>query len=314
MDKKVYTRGLAGQCWYNFTESFAYALLLRPTPKELTYLPKVHYGQEKKQYINIYYPTALENKKKPLFIYIHGGGWISGITEMRNNYISHWAKLGFFTASVSYTVAPQKEYPGQIKEIFSAIDFLFANKEKYGIDTENIGIAGDSAGGYFISYVAAAMADKAILDKQGIEFRHYDDFSLKAMVFHSGCYNLEKLMDSEYPQSKFPDIKMMVSTFVGKSRKETVQWLKTEEGKLATPKISEAFPPMFIGWTTRDWLWYEAFDLMKELDRYGVPYQQFKGDGIIGNHAWTIVTVFKKGKKCFEESKDFVTKYLPEYF
>ena len=132
MDRKMYLRGMAGQYWYNFTEGLAYALLYRPTPKELIYEKKVPYGKEKKQYINILHRKDLEREKKPLFIYIHGGGWISGITEMRNNYISSWAKEGFFTASISYTVAPQKQYPDPIQEIYDAIDFLFDNKEKYG--------------------------------------------------------------------------------------------------------------------------------------------------------------------------------------
>lgn len=314
MDKKLYVRGMAGQYWYNFTEGLAYTLLYRPTPSDIVYEPKVKYGKEKMQYINMYYQKALEKKKKPLFIYVHGGGWISGITEMRNNYIMNWAKLGFFTASISYTYAPQKVFPYQLKEIFSAIDYLFDNKDKYNFDTDNIVVAGESAGGYFISYLAAAADDKELLSKLGIEFRHKDEFSIKAMVSHCGGYNVHRLTDSEKPQSKFPDIKMMLRTFFGKSKDEIIPWLKSEEGKLASPPVTKGFPPMFISWCSRDYLRYEAFDLMKELDELGVPYEVFKGDGIIGNHAWTIVTVFKKGKECFEKSKEFVLPYLPEYF
>ncbi len=309
MDKKVYIRGMAGQCWYNFTEALAYGLLYRPVPKELVYEKKVPYGKEKKQYLNIFYQKNSDNKK-PLFLYIHGGGWISGITEMRNNYISNWAKTGFVTVSVSYTVAPQKKYPESLQEIYDAIDYIFDNREKYNIDTDNIVIAGESAGGYYIMYLASAIADKTLIEKAGLKFRHRDEFSVKAMVSHCGCYNLESLLDSTKSQSKFPDVKMMVSTFLGKSRREAELWLKTEEGKLASPKVSKDYPPVFITWCTRDWLRYEAFDLMKDLEQAGVPYGQFKGDGIIGNHAWTIVTVFKKGRECFEKTKEFVMPYL----
>ena len=37
MDKKVYTRGLAGQYWYNFTEALAMVATYRPVPKNVTY-------------------------------------------------------------------------------------------------------------------------------------------------------------------------------------------------------------------------------------------------------------------------------------
>ncbi|MEE1320497.1 MAG: alpha/beta hydrolase [Acutalibacteraceae bacterium] len=310
MDRKIYLRGMVGQCWYNFTEGLAYALLYRPIPKELIYEKKVPYGKEKKQYINILHRKDLEGKKKPVFIYIHGGGWISGITEMRNTYISNWAKEGFFTASISYTVAPQKQYPDSVQEIYNAIDFLFDNREKYNLDTDNIVIAGESAGGYYIMYLASAIADKSLLKRAGLTFRHSDEFSVKAMITHCGCYNLESLLDDSKKQSKFPDMKMMATSFLGRSKQEAIKWLKTEEGRLASPKVSEKFPPTFVTWCTRDWLRYEAFDLMKELKRYGVPYGEFKGDGIIGNHAWTIVTIFSKGKECFIKSKDFVMKYI----
>lgn len=314
MERKLYFRGMLGQAWYNSSEALAYALLYRPTPKELVYKPKVSYGPERMNYINIYYPKESENKKKPLFIYIHGGGWVSGITDMRNNYISNWAKLGFFTASVSYSYAPQKVFPFQLKEIIAAIDFLFDKADEYSVDTDNIVIAGESAGGYYISYLAAIAADNSLLDKLGIEFRHKDEFSIKAMVSHSGCFDIERLTDTNKPQSRFPDIKMMLSSFFGKSHKELVSWLKTEDGKLASPPVTKGYPPVFVAWCAKDYLRYESFDLLKQLDELGIENEQFKGDGIISMHAWTIVTVFKKGKDCFKKASDFVTRYLPEYF
>lgn len=314
MDKKVYARAMAGQYWYNFTEALAYALLYRPTPKELVYEPRVRYGKDKDEYINIYYPKDAANKKKPLFIYVHGGGWISGINDMRNNYISNWAKLGFLTASINYTPAPQKVYPAQIGEIFKGIDYLFDNAEKYNIDTDNIVVAGESAGGYFVSYLASVAADKTLPQKLGLEFRHCEEFNINAIVTHSGCFNLKRLLDPQKEQSKFPDVKMMVRSYLGRRRNEVVQWLDSEEAKYVSPVVTKDFPPAFVTWTAADKLRFDSFDFIKELEQNGVPHAQFKGDGIISQHAWTIVTVFEKGRICFEKTKEFVLPYLPEYF
>lgn len=314
MNKGVYYRGKTARAWYNFTESLAYALLYRPTPKELIYSKHIKYGTEKLQYINTYCPKAAVNRKKPLFIYIHGGGWISGLTDMRNTYIMNWAKLGFYTASISYSYAPDKVFPTQLHEIFKAIDFIFDSAEENNIDTNNIVIGGESAGGYYISFVAACTADHSLFDKLEIDFRHKEHFKLKAMVSHCGCYNLQFLTDPKKPQSKFPDIKMMVSSFVGKPYKKTAEFLKTEEGAIYSPPVTTSFPPVFITWCEKDFLRFEAFDIMKKFDELGITYEQFKGDGIISQHAWTIVTIFSKGKLCFEKSKEFVTKFLPDYF
>ena len=110
MDKKVYSRGKVGQYWYNFTELLVYALTARPCPKELEY-NVVSYDKGKQNKIYTYCRKDLKETKKPLFVYIHGGGWISGITPMRNRYISQWAERGFYTASIGYTWAPEAIFP-----------------------------------------------------------------------------------------------------------------------------------------------------------------------------------------------------------
>lgn len=314
MDKKIYYRGLIAQPWYNFTESLAYIITGRPIPEDVHYEKKLHYGKEKNQYMNLLCLEKNLNKKKPLFIYIHGGGWVSGITEMRNTYIMNWVNAGFFACSINYTYAPTKIFPAQLKEIYTALDFILDKAEEYNFDTENIVLAGESAGGYFISYIASCISDPSPLDKLGISFAHRDTFRLKAMVGHSGCYNLCHLSNPEKPQSKFPDMKMMLESFTGMSVKELGSYLKTPEGSLLTPQVNGGYPPCFLVWSTRDPLQFDTKDFVNELRKYNIPYRMFKADGSIGNHAWSIVTMLKKGKLCLEETFDFTLPYLPDYF
>lgn len=310
MNKKIYVRGMLGQYWYNSTELLAYALTFRPIPKELIYTKNIKYGSEKLQYINTYERRDLTETKKPLLIYIHGGGWISGITEMRNTYLYEWAKKGYYVASVSYTYAPQKTYPHQLKDIFSAIDFILDNANKSNIDTDNIILAGESAGGYYISYAAACANDNTILDKLHIDFRNKDTFRVKALVSHCGCYNIGRLTDPDKKQSKFPDIKMMCSTFMGMPVHEIREKVATDVNNLISPVVTENFPPTFLTWGDKDLLRYEAFDFAEELKKNNVPYVLYKSDGPIGLHAWSIVTLLKKSRICLDETFKFADKYL----
>ena len=314
MDKKIYTRGRIGTYWYNFTEGLAYAITGRPIPENVHYEKRVYYGDEKNQYMNMLCLEEKLKEKKPLFIYIHGGGWISGITDMRNTYIMNWVNKGFFACSVNYSYAPQKIFPAQLQEVYSAIDFIFENAERYNYDTDNIILAGESAGGYFISYLAACTGDASPLDKLGIAFKSRDKFKVKALVSHCSCFNLEHLSNPEKPQSKFPDMKMMLESFTGMNRDELFAYLQTEEGKLLNPQVNKDYPPCFLTWGTLDALRYDTMDFAKELRKYNIPYRMFKADGIAGNHAWTIVTMLKKGRICLQETFDFVLPYLPDYF
>lgn len=309
MNKKVYLRGKIGQYWYNFTELLVYALTARPCPKDLIYT-KSSYGEGSQHKIHTYCRKDLVSEKKPLFIYIHGGGWISGVTPMRNRYVSEWAKKGFYCASIGYSYAPQEVFPTQIKEIFKALDQILYGAEKYNFDPENVVIAGESAGGYYISYVASCLNDKSILDALGIEFKNIDKIKIKALVSLSGCFDLQRITDVHKEQSEYPDIKMMASTFVGKPFAETVEFLRSEEAEYYSPKFTEDFPPTFAVWAVKDKLRYETFDLQEDLEVLGVPCKTYKADGAISNHAWSIMPIFKKSKECLEEAYDFVSNYI----
>ncbi len=309
MDKKIYVRGKLGQYWYNFTEALVYALTVRPCPENLDY--KIQsYDDGKQNKIYTYCRKDLKNEKKPLFIYIHGGGWVSGITPMRNRYISQWAHKGFFTASIGYTWAPDKVYPAQLFEVFKAIDQILDTAEENNFDPENIVIAGESAGGYYISYVASCFNDKSILDALGIVFKNFGKAKIKALVSICGCYDLQRLTDENKEQSEFPDMKMMVTTFLGKNLEDARAYLKTDNAKYCSPKFSDKIPPTYAVWSTNDKLRFETFDLCAELDKLGVPNKQFKADGIIGNHAWAIMPIFKKSRICFEDAYEFVKEYI----
>ena len=309
MNKKVYLRGKIGQYWYNFTELLVYMLTKRPCPADLEY-HVTSYGSGKQNKIYTYCKKSLKNNKKPLFIYIHGGGWVSGITPMRNRYIAQWAQKGFFVASLGYSWAPDVIYPGQIREIFTALDKILDTADENNFDTENIVITGESAGGYYISYVASCLNNKSMLDSLGIEFRHFNSAKIKALVSICGCYDLKRLTDSSKKQSSFPDVKMMVTTFLGKNLEETRKFLETKEAKYCSPEIDGNFPPTYAVWAVYDKLRYETFDLCSQLDELGVPNRQYKADGIIGNHAWAVMPIFKKSKLCFEDAYQFVMKYI----
>ena len=49
---------------------------------------------------------------------------------------------------------------------------------------------------------------------------------------------------------------------------------------------------------------------MKEYDNYHIPYASYEGTGIIGFHAWTIVTKFKKSRECLKQTLDFIMPYF----
>ena len=229
---------------------------------------------------------------------------------MRNRYIAQWAEKGYFTASVSYSYAPQKTFPEPVQDCFSAIDFICNHAEEWNLDLSNVILAGESAGGYFISHVASAAADFTLYREKGLTFESRDKIKIRALVSLSGGYNFTRLTDETKLQSTFPDVKIMCKSFFGMDIPELKEWLDSEDGKLASPKITEGFPPIYMAWATRDKLKYETFDMVNDLREYNIPYRLFKVDDISAQHAWTVVPIFKKSRECFEDAFAFCEKYI----
>lgn len=91
--------------------------------------------------------------KYPAVIMIHGGGWRSGTKEMQVPLAEMLAAEGFVTIPVEYQLSLEAKYPAAVHNIKSAIRWVYANAEKYGIDTSKIAISGCSAGGQLASLV-----------------------------------------------------------------------------------------------------------------------------------------------------------------
>jgi len=98
-----------------------------------------------------FYDLEKKWEKLPLLIWV-GGGAFRGSTPLRRIPELTWfAMQGFVVASIQYRVSDQQIFPAQIQDVKAAIRFLRAHAEQYGIDSERVALAGDSAGGHLVT-------------------------------------------------------------------------------------------------------------------------------------------------------------------
>lgn len=98
-------------------------------------------------------------EKKPAIIYFPGGGFTTTDYEKFIEMRFALAKAGFVVAAAEYRVVPNK-FPAILEDGKSAVRFLKAHANAYGIDASKIGILGDSAGGYLSQMVAVTGNEK----------------------------------------------------------------------------------------------------------------------------------------------------------
>jgi acetyl esterase/lipase len=127
-----------------------------PDPR-FTVVSDVQYctGGGKPLLMDVFVPTQPIRKPTPAVLWIHGGGWERG-DKNGNTGALLLAGEGFVTASLFYRLSGDSPFPADIEDCKCAIRFLRANAARFGIDPEQIGVAGASAGGHLAELVAAA--------------------------------------------------------------------------------------------------------------------------------------------------------------
>jgi acetyl esterase/lipase len=110
--------------------------------------------------LDLYQPTGDTIAKRPVLIWIHGGGFIQGDKASASGLATYFAKLGYVTASINYRLlspggcAGEREPPpgcdeaaiGAQHDAQAAVRWFRAHAAQYRIDPERIAVGGASAG------------------------------------------------------------------------------------------------------------------------------------------------------------------------
>jgi acetyl esterase/lipase len=115
--------------------------------KNITFDPK-HELQ-----LDVYSPKKAETKR-PVFVFIHGGGWNSGKKSQYKFLGRRMASKGVVTVVPDYRLSPRTEYRGATTDVAMALKWIKENISEYGGDSSRIFIAGHSAGGHLAALVS----------------------------------------------------------------------------------------------------------------------------------------------------------------
>ena len=95
----------------------------------------------------------------PLVVWIHGGGWMFGDrrylpeTLRPNQLFEELVAAGLGVATIDYRHALEAQFPAQLHDAKAAIRYLRAHAAALGVNTERIGVWGESAGGHIAALV-----------------------------------------------------------------------------------------------------------------------------------------------------------------
>lgn len=89
--------------------------------------------------LDLYMPAKDGEPDKPVFVFIHGGGYKEGTRQDAREFSSELAKRGYAVVSIDYRLRrdPEADLPGTLsdayEDISDALDWARAHAEEYGL-------------------------------------------------------------------------------------------------------------------------------------------------------------------------------------
>jgi pectinesterase len=116
--------------------------------------------------LDLYMPVAGGTAPRPAIVFVHGGGWRTGVRANFAPMAIRMAERGYVAATIEYRLSPEALYPAAIHDVKAAVRWVRAHAAEYGIDAGRVAVAGASAGGQ-IAALTGVTNDEARFDPDG---------------------------------------------------------------------------------------------------------------------------------------------------
>lgn len=224
--------------------------------------------------IHIIKPAGSTLVYPPVFIYIHGGGWVLGDYPTHRRLVRDLVVAsGAVAVFPDYTPSPEAQYPVAINQIYAATKWVSENGSEIGVDGKNLAIAGNSVGGNMAA--AIALMAKA---KGGPTFK------LQVLLWPVTDANFNTSSYNELAEGRFLTKKMMI-WFWNNYLPDEIKRKEIYASPLqATLDQLKGLPPALVQTAENDVLRDEGEAYARKLDEAGVPVTLTRLNGLIHDY------------------------------
>ena len=154
--------------------------------------------------ILLYAPNLMPGGRLPVFVNIHGGGFIQGSAEDDDVWCRRIVDaVGCAVVSIDYCLAPEHPFPAALEECYDVLKWIRATAQETGFDPARVAVGGHSAGGNLTAALCLLARERRefsicyqILNYPPLDFS-VDPFSKpggdtlltpRAQAFFTSCY------------------------------------------------------------------------------------------------------------------------------
>ncbi|SEM80524.1 Acetyl esterase/lipase [Mucilaginibacter gossypiicola] len=207
----------------------------------------------------------------PVFIFIHGGGWVLGDFPTHKRLVRDLVvNSGAAAVFVNYTPSPEAHYPTAINQEYTALQWVAANGLEIGVDGRRLAVVGNSVGGNMTAAVALMAKDK-----KGPQIK------LQVMMWPVTDASFETASYNQFGTQRFLTKKMMQWFWDNYTTDPNERKQIYASPLQATNEQLKGLPPAFILVAENDVLRDEGEAYARKLDEAGVKVTSVRYNGMI---------------------------------
>jgi len=215
--------------------------------------------------LRIYRP--IKGAVLPALVFFHGGGWVLNNLDSYEQAMRSLANKGqFVVIAVNYQKAPELPFPVPFDDCYATLLWVAQNAEKLGINPDQIGVGGDSAG----ANLAAGVAIKA---------RDTGDINLAFQLLIYPCNDVEMKYDSAYNNGVGYGLSTQAMEWFWEQYLSKKSDAKNPYAVPASAKDFRGVAPAIITTAEFDPLLDDGYNYADLLRKAGVPtvYREYEG-------------------------------------
>jgi acetyl esterase/lipase len=251
-------------------------------------------------YLDIYTPDGGGETPRPVILWVHGGGFISGSAATVADYAILLAHAGYTVASLDYSLAPGSRYPVPVRQGNAALRYLREYASRFGGDPSRIVLGGDSAGAQIASQLAAVQTDPALDRAMGLTAA-VSPSTLRAVVLFCGIYDMDTVSGTG-----FPGLRTYLWAYTG--ARDWTSYPGIDQ--LSTVRnITARYPPTFLSDGDADYFRFQATELASVLKNHGVRLTTllWTGTGDHLGHEYQFKFNTPEARVAFQQTLAFLT-------
>ena len=220
--------------------------------------------------LNVVRPAGVEGIL-PVFVFIHGGGWVLGDYPTHQRMVRDLVVLsGMAAVFVNYTRTPDAKYPQAIEEIYAATRWVAEHGEEIDVDGKTLAVVGNSVGGNM-----TAVTTLKALEHGGPEIK------LQIMMWPIVDANFETESYKQFGKDRFLTtslMKWMYDLYTTDPKERAEIYASPLQ---ATVEQLKGLPPALIQVAESDILRDEGEAYGRKLDEAGVQVTTVRYNGMI---------------------------------